>query len=81
MKHGRLFEDPWIYWPHQCDLCQNQGSKYFEKECERNQKFMEKLKNRYGEYLGTCEFKCDYFSFDEEKFKNNKFYNQNSCCG
>lgn len=61
-----LFKEPWIYWRDQCQCCSNNGKM---EDCTRNQKFMLKLGKMYNEYIGTCEFKCDYFAYDEEKYK------------
>lgn len=56
----------WIYWYDQCKYCKNQNK---TDSCERNQKFMRTLNNMYHNYLGTVDFKCDYFQIDEEKEK------------
>jgi hypothetical protein len=38
--------------------------------------FMEKLKGMYHEYLGSLEFKCDYFTPDLDKIEEE----QSKCC-
>lgn len=63
-----LFNEPWIYWRDQCLCCKNANK---TDSCKRNQKFMNKLLQLYNEYIGTCEFKCDYFDYDDEKYKKN----------
>jgi hypothetical protein len=37
---------------------------------------MEKLKGMYNEYLGSLEFKCDYFTPDLDKIEEE----QSKCC-
>ena len=51
----------YIYWSDQCKYCSKAWSTEY---CDRNQMFMEKLKGMYHEYLGSLEFKCDYFTPD-----------------
>lgn len=58
---------PEIYWHEQCQYCQRSIN---TSHCNRNQNFMKKLKSMYNEYLGTVEFRCDYFHKDP--LKNNK---------
>lgn len=40
--------------------------------------FMEKLKGMYHAYLGTLEFKCDYFVPDLDKIEEKR--NKECCC-
>lgn len=58
---------PEIYWPEQCEYCYKALN---TSHCVRNQGFMKKLQGMYKEYLGTVEFKCDYFSLDPAKKTN-----------
>ena len=55
-----------IYWPEQCKYC---SRSWTTEHCARNQSFMRKLNGMYQEYLGTVEFKCDYFVPDLDKIK------------
>ena len=61
------FDNNPIFWGEQCQSCSNYNK---TNVCERNQKFIEKLRSMYHEYIGICEFKCDCFKFDENKHKN-----------
>lgn len=61
-----LFKEPWVYWLDQCKCCKRQNK---TDSCERNQKFMQTLSSMYKDYIGTCEFKCDYFEYDENKYQ------------
>lgn len=56
-----------IYWPEQCQYC---SKSWTTEHCGRNQTFMRKLNGMYQEYLGSLEFKCDYFTPDKEKIKD-----------
>ena len=69
-----------IYWSEQCKYCK----RYYEKstnteynriineDCQRNQAFIQKLRGTYNDYLGTLDFKCDYFILDEDKYNEFK---------
>ena len=50
------------------------------EHCARNQSFMRKLNGMYQEYLGSLEFKCDYFTPDLDKIKE-KQQCECCCCG
>lgn len=56
-----------IHWPKQCEYC---SKSWTTEHCARNQSFMRKLNGMYNEYLGSLEFKCDYFTPDQEKIKD-----------
>ena len=56
-----------IHWPKQCDYC---SKSWTTEHCARNQSFMRKLNGMYNDYLGSLEFKCDYFTPDKEKIKD-----------
>ena len=56
-----------IHWPKQCEYC---SKSWTTEHCARNQSFMRKLNGMYNEYLGSLEFKCDYFTPDKEKIKD-----------
>ena len=62
-------EGTFIYWPEQCEYC---SKSWTTEHCARNQSFMRKLKGMYQEYLGTLEFRCDYFTPDKEKIKDKR---------
>ena len=64
-----IIEGIWIHWPEQCQCC---SKSWTTEYCDRNQSFMKKLNGMYQEYLGTVEFKCDYFVPDLEKIKENQ---------
>jgi hypothetical protein len=70
-------EGNWIYWPEQCQYC---SKSWTTEHCGRNQTFMRKLNGMYHEYLGSLEFKCDYFTPDEEKIKD-KNEKETTCSG
>jgi hypothetical protein len=59
-----MIGEPSIYWPEQCQFCLRALN---TSHCDRNQAFMRKLDSMNREYLGTVEFKCDYFSVDKQK--------------
>lgn len=61
-----LIEGTFIYWSEQCKYCKKSWT---TEHCGRNQSFMRKLNGMYQEYLGSLEFKCDYFVPDLEKIK------------
>ena len=71
---------PDIYWNEQCKYCKRYHEKSantefgrsINEDCQRNQAFMQKLKGMYNEYLGTLDFKCDYFILDEDKYNEFK---------
>lgn len=65
----------WIYWSDQCKYC---SKSWTTEYCVRNQMFMEKLKGMYHEYLGSLEFKCDYFTPDLDKIEEEQ--NKGCCC-
>lgn len=64
-----MIGNPEIYWPEQCKFCLRALNTTY---CDRNQAFMKKLDNMYHEYLGTVEFKCDYFSVDKKKLEESQ---------
>lgn len=72
-----LIEGIFIYWPEQCQYC---SKSWTTEHCGRNQSFMRKLNGMYQEYLGSLEFKCDYFAPDEEKIKD-KQNKEMTCSG
>lgn len=59
-----FIDGTFIYWPEQCKYC---SKSWTSEHCARNQSFMRKLKGMYQEYLGSLEFKCDYFTPDFTK--------------
>lgn len=61
-----MIEHPEIHWTEQCDYCQKSIN---TTHCNKNQTFMQKLKSMYKEFIGTLEFKCDYFKLDERELK------------
>ena len=65
----------WIYWSEQCKYC---SKSWTTEYCDLNQMFMEKLKGMYHEYLGSLEFKCDYFTPDLDKIEEKR--NKECCC-
>lgn len=68
-----MTDHPEIYWNEQCLYCLRALNTTY---CDRNQVFMKKLDSMYNEYLGTVDFKCDYFSVDKKKLE--KY--QKGCC-
>lgn len=58
-----------IYWPEQCEYCSKSRT---TEHCTRNQSFMRKLNGMCYDYLGSLEFKCDYFTPDKEKIKDKR---------
>lgn len=64
-----MIDHPEIYWPEQCKFCLRALNTTY---CDRNQAFMKKLNSMYHEYLGTVEFKCDYFSVDKREMEKLK---------
>ena len=64
----------YIYWSDQCKYC---SKSWTTKYCVRNQMFIDKLKGMYNEYLGSLEFKCDYFTPDLDKIEEQ---NKGCCC-
>jgi hypothetical protein len=72
-----LIEGTFIYWPEQCQYC---SKSWTTEHCARNQSFMRKLNGMYQEYLGSLEFKCDYFTPDLDKIKE-KQQSECCCCG
>lgn len=69
-----LIEGTFIYWSEQCQYC---SKSWTTEHCSRNQSFMRKLNGMYQEYLGSLEFKCDYFTPDLDKIKEKQ---QCECC-
>lgn len=65
----------YIYWSDQCKYC---SKSWTTEPCVRNQMFMKKLKGMYHEYLGSLEFKCDYFIPDLDKIEEKQ--NKECCC-
>ena len=71
---------PDIYWPEQCKYCKrlqiedlnSELGKIISKDCTRNKIFIEKLRGEYFDYLGTLDFRCDYFVLDEDKYNEFK---------
>ena len=61
-----MINNPNIYWPEQCKFCLRALNTTY---CDKNQTFMKKLEGMYHEYVGTVEFKCDYFSVDKKKLE------------
>lgn len=57
-----VVDEIFIYWPEQCKYCLKALNTTY---CGKNQAFMKKLNSMYREYIGTVEFKCDYFSLDK----------------
>lgn len=66
-----------IYWPEQCQYC---SKSWTSEHCARNQSFMRKINGMYNEYLGSLEFKCDYFTPDKDKI-NAKKEKEITCSG
>ena len=71
-----FIDGTFIYWPEQCQYC---SKSWTTEYCDLNQSFMRKLKDigMYQEYLGSLEFKCDYFTPDLDKIKEKQ---QCECC-
>lgn len=61
-----MIDHPEIYWPEQCKFCLRALNTTY---CDRNQAFMKKLDSMCHEYIGTVDFKCDYFSVDKNKLE------------
>ena len=72
-----LIDGTWIHWPNQCEYC---SKSWTTEHCDRNQSFMRKINGMYNEYLGSLEFKCDYFTPDKEKI-NDKKEKETTCSG
>ena len=62
---NNILDKGWIYWKDQCMYCKN---KYRTDVCFRNMEFMKKLNSMWKEYIGTVNFKCDYFENNEEDY-------------
>lgn len=74
-----FIDETFIYWPEQCEYCSKSQT---TEHCARNQSFMRKLNGMYHDYLGSLEFKCDYFTPNKEKIqdKRNKEMTCNGMC-
>lgn len=74
----------WIYWPDQCKLCKSYFFRSENKPCGREltQEFinnLHQLEHHAKGVYGTLEFRCDYFTLDEEKYRNDQTYTQTDC--
>lgn len=65
---------------HQSEQCQYCSKSWTTEHCARNQSFMRKLNGMYSEYLGSLEFKCDYFTPDKDKIIDKK-EKETTCSG
>ena len=63
-----------IYWSEQCKYC---SKSWTTEYCAKNQTFMRELNDMYNKYLGSLEFKCDYFTPDIDKIREEQ---KCECC-
>lgn len=79
-KDGRKI---WIYFPDQCKLCKGYTFMSDGKPCKKKETenyISELLRVKCNGVYGSLEFKCDYFSLDDDKLKTIPPYNESDCC-